>query len=83
VTAVGGVPDVVRDGETALLVPPSAPDALADALVRALADDGLARRLGEAARRRQADAYSLASVTRRYAELYRAVARSRTAVTSR
>lgn len=47
-TAVGGVPDVVRDGVTGLLVPPRDPPALACALARLLAGDGLAARLGSA-----------------------------------
>lgn len=36
-TAVGGVPSVIRDRETGLLVPPANPDALATALAEALA----------------------------------------------
>ncbi len=47
---VGGIPDLVRDGESGLLVPPEEPAALADALVRVLSDRGLADRLGAAAR---------------------------------
>jgi glycosyltransferase involved in cell wall biosynthesis len=47
---VGGIPDLVEDGKTGLLVPPGDPDALADALVRVLSDRALAARLGEAAR---------------------------------
>jgi glycosyltransferase involved in cell wall biosynthesis len=45
-TAVGGLPDLVRDGHTGLLVPPKDPAALAGAIARALAD---APRLGRAA----------------------------------
>ena len=47
---VGGIPDVARDGQTGLLVPPGDPDALAEALVRALSDRALAERLGGSAR---------------------------------
>lgn len=48
----GGIPDAVQDGETGLLVHPSSPNALADALTRLLTAPGLAQRLGEAARHR-------------------------------
>jgi glycosyltransferase involved in cell wall biosynthesis len=49
-TPVGGVPDLVVDGENGLLVPPGDPHALAAALARILRDPALARRLGRAAR---------------------------------
>jgi glycosyltransferase involved in cell wall biosynthesis len=44
-TAVGGVPEVVTDGDNGLLVPPNDPDALAAALRRMLEDDELRGRL--------------------------------------
>jgi glycosyltransferase involved in cell wall biosynthesis len=47
---VGGIPDLVEDGRTGILVTPEDPDALADALVRVLEDAALAERLGAAAR---------------------------------
>jgi glycosyltransferase involved in cell wall biosynthesis len=49
---VGGVPELVVDGETGLLVPPGDPSAMAGALGRLLADGGLRRRLGAAGRAR-------------------------------
>jgi glycosyltransferase involved in cell wall biosynthesis len=49
-TAVGGPAEVVRDGETGLLVPSEDPAAMAAACARLLADPGLARRIGAAAR---------------------------------
>jgi glycosyltransferase involved in cell wall biosynthesis len=53
-TEVGGVPDVLDDGVEALLVAPEDPGALATAISRIAADEGLRRRLGEAARERAA-----------------------------
>jgi len=49
---VGGVPDAVRHEETGLLVPPRHPSATAQAVIRLLRDDVLARRLGEQGRQR-------------------------------
>jgi glycosyltransferase involved in cell wall biosynthesis len=51
-SAVGGLPDMVVDGETGLLVPPRDPAALRAAIDRLLADPDLRRRLGHAARER-------------------------------
>jgi glycosyltransferase involved in cell wall biosynthesis len=48
-TAVGGVPEVVRDGENGLLVPPDDPHALADAIRRFFAHEALRSRLAAAA----------------------------------
>jgi len=48
-TRVGGIPEIVRDGETGLLVPPDDPGAMAEAIGRILSDVGLAARLGSAA----------------------------------
>ena len=49
-TAVGGVPEVVRDGENGLLVPPGRPDELAAAIRRLLEEPGLRDRLAAAAK---------------------------------
>jgi glycosyltransferase involved in cell wall biosynthesis len=45
----GGIPDIVEDGVSGLLVPPDDPIALAEALVRVLSDSALAERLATAA----------------------------------
>lgn len=47
---VGGIPDIIVDGETGLLVAPGDPTALAEALRRLAEDRGLAARLGTAGR---------------------------------
>jgi glycosyltransferase involved in cell wall biosynthesis len=49
-TRVGGVPEIAAEEETALLVPPHDPEALAGALARLLADRTYARTLAERAR---------------------------------
>jgi len=48
-TSVGGIPEVVRDGENGLLVPPNDPTALAAAIERIARDDGLRASLAAAA----------------------------------
>ena len=47
-TRVGGIPEVVDDGGTGLLVPPHDPPALARAIVRLLKDPTFRTRMGEA-----------------------------------
>jgi glycosyltransferase involved in cell wall biosynthesis len=49
-TDVGGMPEVVRDGENGFVVPPNDPAALADRIARLAADPELRRRLGETGR---------------------------------
>jgi glycosyltransferase involved in cell wall biosynthesis len=49
---IGGLGELVRDGETGLLVPPGEAELLCEAIVRLSGDLGLARRMGEAGRRR-------------------------------
>ncbi len=51
-TRVGGVPEVVADGETGLLVPPRDPEALADGIIKLLKDDARRARMGEAGLKR-------------------------------
>jgi alpha-maltose-1-phosphate synthase len=61
----GQVGTVVRHGRTGLLVPPSDPEALADAIDGLVAERGLARRMGEAARRLAETEHSWSSVLAR------------------
>jgi glycosyltransferase involved in cell wall biosynthesis len=77
VTAVGGIPAVVRDGETALIVPAQSPPQLATALERVFADPALAARLGRAGRALVEETYSLRAVVGHYADLYDELAGAR------
>ncbi len=56
-TEVSGVPELIEDGVTGLLVPPEDPAALAAALDRVIRDPGLRARLGDAARLRVETAF--------------------------
>ena len=67
---VGVVPEVLRDGESALLVPAGEPRPLADAMERLLADAELRARLGRAAAALCAATLSGARVAERLARLY-------------
>ena len=58
-TAVGGTPELVVDGLTGLVVPPGDAGALARALERLLREPALARRMGEAARLRAEQRFSV------------------------
>jgi glycosyltransferase involved in cell wall biosynthesis len=76
-TRIAGVPEQVAHGETGLLVPPSDPEALADALEQLLASGPLRRRLGSAARVRALERFStaayVAGVCREYDRVLRRV----------
>jgi glycosyltransferase involved in cell wall biosynthesis len=60
-TNVGGIPDIVLDGETGVLVEPADPLALADAVGRLLDDPARAARLGAAGRQRAESTFSLSA----------------------
>jgi glycosyltransferase involved in cell wall biosynthesis len=70
-TRVGGVPEVVVDGETGLLVPPGDPPALAVALQRLLDEPELRARLGTAGRARVEEQFGLDSFLESHLDLYR------------
>jgi glycosyltransferase involved in cell wall biosynthesis len=70
-TRVGGVPDAVEDGVSALLVEPGEPQAMATAVGELLSDRERAADLGSAARRRATEEYGIDSVVRRIEDVYR------------
>jgi glycosyltransferase involved in cell wall biosynthesis len=72
-TRTGGVPELIEDGVTGLLVPPADVLALADGVCTLLEDVGLRQRLGAAARQRVEERFSVAKVVPEMLGLYRAV----------
>jgi glycosyltransferase involved in cell wall biosynthesis len=74
-TRVGGVPDLVEDGVTGLLVEPGDPHALAEAVARLLRDPALRAELGTRACERQAREFSIDATVRRFEDLYESLRR--------
>jgi glycosyltransferase involved in cell wall biosynthesis len=76
-TRAGGVPEIVRDGADALLVPPREPEALAAAINRLLDDASLAERLARSAEARAAADFPLWRHAARMREVYERLAATR------
>jgi glycosyltransferase involved in cell wall biosynthesis len=76
-TRVGGVPDVVRDGEDGFLVEPGAVDELAARLALLAADPELRARMGAAGRERVLARYSVARLVDDVDRLYRSLIEAR------
>jgi len=65
-----GIDEVIVNGETGLLVPPTDSWALAEAIATVLSDPALGRRLGEAARARVSATFTMESMAARAEEIY-------------
>lgn len=72
-TAVGGVPEIVRDGDTGVLVRPGDPDALASGIERLLDDRETASRLGAAALELATRRHGIEPMVRAIEAVYREV----------
>jgi len=70
---VGGIPEVVEDGVTGLLVPPGDPKSLARALVRLLRDPPTRFRMGQAGRQRLETYFTLEQTMAKLQGLYRSL----------
>ena len=72
-TRAGGPVEIVVDGETGFLVPPSSPDALAGTLRTLLSDPALARRMGENGQARYEAQFTAAKMSQAILAVYQAV----------
>ena len=71
-TEVGGIPDLIEQGRSGLLVPPRDPQAIADALDNLIANPQLRQSLGDAARARIRDHFDIDTMIARTREIYHA-----------
>ena len=69
-TNVGGLPFLIRDGENGILVPPASPLSLAAGMLKLLEDPSLARKLGEAGRKRVEEELDWSAIAKRTREVY-------------
>ncbi|MGH8914714.1 MAG: glycosyltransferase [Acidimicrobiia bacterium] len=69
-TAAGGVPSIVKDGETGILVEPSEPRALAAGVTRMLSDSAMAQQLAASAKRMIESEYGLEPMVRATEKVY-------------
>jgi glycosyltransferase involved in cell wall biosynthesis len=72
-TRVGGIKEVVVDGETGLLVPPGEPVKLGGALTRILEDPATAAKMGEEGRRHVLEHFTWDRIATKTLELYRSL----------
>ena len=78
-TNVGGLPEVVQDGVTGILVPPKDPQALGGAIVRLLRDPELRKRLGNAGREQVLSEFRTDRIVEQTLKVYESACRSRLA----
>jgi glycosyltransferase involved in cell wall biosynthesis len=76
-TKVGGVQEIVKDGENGLIIPPKHPEELAQAILRLYRDQKLRRKLGEKARKTILERYTAEKVVNQYLETFVLVSKAR------
>ncbi|MFA4646420.1 glycosyltransferase family 4 protein [Pyrococcus kukulkanii] len=75
-TTVGGIPEVVRESESGILVPPGDEVALKRAIIKILSDKNLANKLGKAGRKAVEKEYSWKVVVEKIEKVYEEVLNS-------
>jgi glycosyltransferase involved in cell wall biosynthesis len=69
-TAVGGIPEVIDDGQNGYLVPPGDPQALARSMSAALSSENWRRQMGQRGRNRVVDQFTFAGQMIQYERLF-------------
>ncbi|MBM3133236.1 MAG: glycosyltransferase [Chloroflexi bacterium] len=74
-TRVGGIPELIVDGETGTIVPPKDPKAIADAVLHLLRHPDQAREMGMRGRKRAIETFDVAICARKHQEMYEDILR--------
>ncbi len=69
-TKVGGIPEIIEDGTSGVLVDPRSPEQLAEQFIRLLGDDALRGSLGRGARTRVEQVFAWPEIARRTVDVY-------------
>jgi glycosyltransferase involved in cell wall biosynthesis len=69
-TNVGGIPEVIKDGETGILVPPKDPEAFSSAIIKLYNNPELSRRMGQAGYSRARNLFDIKTTVREFEDLY-------------
>jgi glycosyltransferase involved in cell wall biosynthesis len=69
-TNVGGIPEVVKDGETGILVPLKDPEAFSSAIIKLYNNPELSRRMGQAGYSRARNLFDIKTTVREFEDLY-------------
>jgi glycosyltransferase involved in cell wall biosynthesis len=72
-TSVGGIPEIIKDGETGFLVPPDDPEELSRVISHLLSDERLAKDVGSRALEVIVGTYNWDAISDKYLTVYRAV----------
>lgn len=75
---VGGIIDLIHDGENGILVPPAQPQPLAEAILALLADENLRKRYGSAGKKKVYPEFDITTMIRKVDELYNDLYRRKT-----
>jgi glycosyltransferase involved in cell wall biosynthesis len=76
-TEVGGIPELIKNGRSGLLVPPRNPEALATAIKDLITNDQLAAKMGQAARNFVLNNYSIVEIAQKWQTLYLSILREK------
>jgi len=75
-TAVGGIPDVIKDGEEGILVAPKDPEILAEAMARLLEDEKLQKTLSQNAYKKIKERYTVEMCAKDVLSLYKSLTKN-------